>query len=96
MFVVFLKFAENRAVASEYMDDHRAWIGRGFELGYFLAVGTLEEQQGGGIWAHGCSRDALVDFVNEDPFVKYDVVTPEITEMAPARVDERLAFLKGE
>lgn len=96
MFTVFLKLSENRAAAAENMEGHRAWIAQGFERGLFLAVGSLADKSGGGIWAHNCTFDALQDFVNEDPFVINGVATPEITEMSPARVDPRLAFLKDD
>ena len=39
------------------------------------------------------SRAALEAFVAEDPFVAEGVVVAEIHEIAPARTDDRLAFL---
>ncbi len=94
MFVVFLKFGQNRAAAGDHMEGHKAWIGQGFERGIFLAVGSLADKQGGGIWAHNCTAEELDAFVKEDPFVVHDVVAPEITEIIPARLDDRLSFLK--
>lgn len=95
MFVVFLKFAANKAQAPHFMDGHNAWIKRGFDTGVFLLVGSLGPGLGGGILAHGIARAALEAFVAEDPFVAQQVVTPEIYEIAPGRSDERLAFLRG-
>ena len=31
MYVVLLKFAENKSKASDYMQDHNAWIRRGLD-----------------------------------------------------------------
>jgi hypothetical protein len=48
---------------------------------------------GGAILAHGTSRAELETRVAADPFVAAHVVTAEILEVTPSRVDERLALL---
>ena len=93
MFIVFLKFSDNKGQAGQFMDGHNAWIKRGFDDGVFLLVGSLQPNLGGGIVAHATSRENLQARVNEDPFVAHDVVTAEIVELTPARADERLGFL---
>lgn len=95
MFIVFLKFAANKAQAPRFMDGHNAWIKRGFEAGVFLLAGSLPPGLGGGILAHNIARAELEALVAEDPFVAEQVVTAEILEIAPGRPDERLAFLRG-
>ncbi|MBO6806896.1 YciI family protein [Thalassospira sp.] len=95
MFAIFLKFAENRAKAPEFMDAHKAWIKQGFDDGVFLMVGSLQPNMGGAVLAHGVSRDEIEARVNEDPFVTEDIVTAEILEISPARADQRLDFLMG-
>ena len=93
MFVVLLKFAENKERAGEFMDGHKAWIARGFDDDVFLVVGSLKSSGGGGILAHGTSLSDLQERVDADPFVEQRVVTAEIIEIAPARADARLEFL---
>lgn len=95
MFIVLLRFSDNKAQASRYMDAHNEWITRGFDDGVFLLVGSLEPQKGGGIVAHGATRADLENRLNEDPFVAQDVVSAEILEVSLARTDERLSFLLG-
>ncbi len=100
MFIVLLKFAENKSQAAQFMQAHKDWIARGFEEGVFLLVGSLRPDDiqpigGGGILAHGSSRAELEARVQEDPFVAEKVVSAEITEIAPAKADERMAFLLG-
>ncbi|KZB73670.1 MULTISPECIES: YciI family protein [Thalassospira] len=95
MFAIFLKFAENRAKAPEFMDAHKAWIKQGFDDGVFLMVGSLQPNMGGAVLAHGVSREEIEARVNEDPFVAEDIVTAEILEISPARADQRLDFLMG-
>lgn len=93
MFAIFLKFAENRAKAPEFMDAHKAWIKQGFDDGVFLMVGSLQPNMGGAVLAHGGSRDDIESRVNDDPFVVEGIVSAEILEISPARADQRLDFL---
>ena len=100
MFVVLLKFSDNKAQAGALMDGHKAWIQRGFADGVFALAGSLQPglgggQGGGGIVAHNTSRTDLETRVAADPFVAEDVVRAEILEIALGRADERLQFLLG-
>ena len=95
MFIILLKFSNNKAQAGQLMEAHNEWIKRGFDEGVFLLVGSIQPNSGGGIVAHNTSLAELQSRVNEDPFVKEDIVNAEIIEISPARVDERLSFLQG-
>ena len=95
MFVVFLRFSDNKDRASHLMERHKDWIKRGFDDGVFLLAGSLQPNAGGGILAHNTSLSDLQDRVNADPFVAENVVSAEIVEITPARADERLGFLVG-
>ncbi len=93
MFIVLLKFSENKSQAGQFMDGHNAWLKRGFDDGVFLLAGSLQPGLGGGIVAHNTSLDDLYTRVNDDPFVAENVVSAEILEISPAKADERLQFL---
>ena len=95
MFIVFLKFSNNKQQAGQLMDGHNQWLKQGFDDGVFLLAGSLQPNQGGGILAHNTTQAELESRVNDDPFVKEDVVSAEIMEITPAKVDERLQFLLG-
>ena len=94
MFVVLLRFSENRKLAPEYMDGHNAWLSSGFEDGVFLLAGRRQPNSGGGIMAHNTSLEELQDGVSKDPFVAKNVVSAEILEIDIAKADERLDFLR--
>lgn len=94
MFIVLLKFAENKSLASQFMDGHNQWIKRGFDEGIFLLVGSLQPNLGGSIIAHNTNMDDLKARVDEDPFVKESIVKAQILEISPKRVDARLSFLE--
>lgn len=96
MFIVLLRFSENKNQASSFMEEHNQWIRRGFEDGIFLMAGSLQPGLGGSVMAHGISHEDLVGRVSEDPFVAENIVTAEILEIEPKKTDERLSFLLNE
>jgi uncharacterized protein YciI len=93
MFIVLLKFSDNKGQAGEFMESHNEWIKRGFDDDVFLLVGSLQPGLGGGIVTHNTSMIDLETRVNDDPFVAQKVVRAEIIEITPAKTDERLQFL---
>jgi uncharacterized protein YciI len=95
MFVVLLKFSTNKALASQHMDAHNAWIQRGLDAGVFLMVGSLHQGKGGVILANNMGWQDLQERLSDDPFVTQKVVIPEILEITPHITDERLGFLLG-
>lgn len=95
MFIVLLKFSDNKAQASQFMEGHKEWLKHGFDDGVFLLAGSLQPNLGGGIVAHNTSLSDLQNRVNNDPFVVENVVSAEILEITPSKTDERLKFLLG-
>lgn len=93
MFVVLLRFSDNKPAAGQHMAGHQEWIERGLDDGVFLLVGSIQPGLGGAVLAHRTSREELQKRVDEDPFVAQDVVTAEVIEIAPGMADERLSFL---
>lgn len=93
MFVVLLRFSDNKDQAGQFMPGHKDWLGRGFDDGVLLMAGSLQPGLGGAILAHNTSLAELEGRVADDPFVAENVVSAEILEIAPSRADTRLEFL---
>ena len=93
MFIVLLRFSENKGKASQFMEGHKDWIKRGFDDGVFLLTGSLQPNSGGGIVAHNSSLAELQARVNDDPFVAEKIVRAEILEITPSRAAASLEFL---
>jgi uncharacterized protein YciI len=93
MFIVLLKFSDNKSQAGQFLEGHKEWIKRGFDDGVFLLTGSLQPNLGGGIVAHNTSLSDLQSRVNDDPFVAENVVQAEILEITPSNADARLNFL---
>lgn len=93
MFVILLKFSENKAHAADHMEGHKDWLNSGFSEGVFLIAGSLQPGVGGAILAHNSTLQDLETRVNQDPFVTENVVSAEILEISASRADPRLQFL---
>ena len=93
MYVILLRFSAHKAKAPEHMAAHREWIKKGVDEGVFLLVGSIRAGQGGAILSTGSSLEALQSRVNDDPFVRYDIVRAEIIDIDPNIVSPELALL---
>lgn len=93
MYVVLLRFSDNKAQAGNFMDGHKAWIKRGFDDDVFLLAGSIKPSSGGAVLAHNISYSDLQSRVHADPFVEENIVSAEIMEIVPWQTDERLDFL---
>jgi len=90
MFIITLKFSNNKSQAAQFMQEHNAWIKHGFDQGVFLLTGSIQPSLGGVIIAIGVLKQALEDIVSADPFVREDIVQPEIMEIKPSQMTEEL------
>ncbi len=93
MYVVLLKFSENKSQAGQFMEEHNAWIKKGLDDGVFLVVGSLQPNLGGAVVVHNMVKSDLDALIAHDPFVANDIVKAEVLEITPAKTDERLNFL---
>ena len=92
MHVILLKFGDNKASASNYLEEHNDWIAKGVSDGVFQIVGSLDIG-GGFILAHGQDEQAIQDRVEADPFVKHNVVRAEVIGVDVKRTSPQLEFL---
>ncbi len=76
------------------MEQHNQWLKNGFDKELFILAGSLQDSMGGGIIAHDISRKELEKEINNDPFIQENIVAPEIIEISPAKIDDRLNFIK--
>ena len=91
MFIVLLKFADQRSRAAEWMPAHKAWLQKGFDDGVFLASGSLADSQGGCILAHGTDLSSLQQRLADDPFVAHGVVGTEVIQATLSKAHAALA-----
>lgn len=93
MFVVFLRFTENKPRAQEFMSEHNAWVKQGLNEGLFLVVGSLDAGKGGCIIARGGDAQTLQSYISRDPFVFENIVVAEIHPITPSMASDECLFL---
>lgn len=93
MFIIFLRFSDNKYKAQEFMSGHKAWVKQGIDDEVFHLVGSLQPNLGGCILAGNVDRENLELRVNKDPFVIEGIVTAEIHEITPSMANDKLKFL---
>lgn len=93
IFIVLLKFSENKGKANQFIEQHNKWIKQGFSDKVFLLIGSFKSNLGGRILVHNSSLADIKNRVKNDPFVKENIVTPEILEIKPSMVNDHLNFL---
>ena len=95
MFIIFLKFSDNKKLAGSYMEEHNKWIKKGIEDNQFMIIGSLQPNQGGCIIATSPSFSEVEQRVKQDPFVEHNIVQYEIHEFAPSITHKTFDFLLG-
>lgn len=93
MHIILLKFTDNRQNAAQHLPGHKAWLARGLEDGVFLMAGTLGSNLGGAILARSGSLANIQARVNEDPFVRENIVSVEVLEFSPSVASRDFQFL---
>ena len=87
MYIIILRYI-NRPDAGPHLPGHKAWLQRGIEEGLFLLAGSTGPDSGGAILAHGASAAEVREAVNEDPFVRENIVSAEVLEFSPTVASE--------
>lgn len=93
MFIIVLKFSDNKNRAPEFMQGHNDWIKQGFDDNVFVLVGSLKPNLGGCIMAHNAVLEELQLRINKDPFVEQNIVSAEILQVSANQATEQLEFL---
>lgn len=81
MFIVFLKFTENKKLAAKFMQSHLDWVTAGIDDGMFLFAASLMSGDGGCIVTNKVSEDVLKQYVKRDPFVVESIVSADFVEI---------------
>ena len=93
MFIILLKFSDNKNLAPDFMQAHNDWIKQGFDDTVFLLVGGLKPNLGGCIVAHNASLEEIQRRISKDPFVENNIVSAEILQVSANQTTQQLKFL---
>ncbi|KUL48366.1 hypothetical protein ADL22_09675 [Streptomyces sp. NRRL F-4489] len=92
MFVLELTYTAPLDRVDALLQDHVAWLEKGYAAGHFLASGRKDPRDGGVILAAGLDRAAVEELTAQDPFVlggtcEYRITEFVATKTAPALAD---------
>lgn len=90
LYIIFLRFTENKEQAPQFMKDHLEWIEKGLDDNIFLLAGGLLPNLGGTILAHNSPKLDLIKRMDTDPFVKEKIVSYEVFEVSPTKIHSSL------
>ncbi|WP_440055778.1 YciI family protein [Pseudoalteromonas sp. T1lg65] len=93
MFIVFLRFTNNKHMAPQFMQSHLDWIKSGINDNAFLLAGGLLDGSGGCIVTHNITESELLKRLHEDPFVIENVVTFDFVAVAVSLAQVQQMFL---
>ncbi|MFB7636462.1 YciI family protein [Streptomyces sp. NPDC056149] len=91
MFVLELTYTAPLDRVDAALQDHVAWLERGYDAGHFIASGRKNPRDGGVIIATGTDRATVEKLTAEDPFVRAGVCTYRITEFVATKTAPALA-----
>lgn len=80
MFVIVLDYTQPLTKIDTLMEEHVAFLRRGYQAGVFLASGRQVPRRGGVILAVAPTKDELAARMQSDPFVREGAATFEIIE----------------
>jgi uncharacterized protein YciI len=93
MFIILLTYTKPLTEVDQYLEPHKTWVAQGFADGVFVLSGGQKPRTGGCLLAIGADRGAIETRVAQDPFVLHGVATAQVIEVAPGRLDSRIALL---
>lgn len=94
MFVVSLAYKVELSEVDKHISDHVEYLEKYYARGNFIASGRKIPRTGGVILAHAESLEQLNTILQEDPFLKADVASYEVTEFVPSKVGKGFESLE--
>lgn len=87
MFVVLLTYVKPLEAIDQHMKAHMAFLREQYAAKVFITSGRRVPRTGGVILARAASKDALVEIIERDPFVRDGLATYELVEFKTSQSD---------
>lgn len=84
MFVITVTYLKPLSEVDQHLAAHREFLKQGYAMNMLLASGSQVPRTGGIILARGSNKEALVNFLENDPFKKEGIASYSIVEFNPA------------
>lgn len=83
LFLIHLRYQRPLSELDGALPGHREFLARHFAAGHFLLSGPLVPREGGLILAQADTRETVLAWLPEDPFVAQGLVTWEVLGWQP-------------
>jgi uncharacterized protein YciI len=83
MFIITLTYRVPIERIEELLEEHRAYLQKYYERGYFIMSGPRTPREGGIIFAQASSAQEMQIILEEDPFWREGAAAYEIREFTP-------------
>ncbi|MDG0817314.1 YciI family protein [Bdellovibrio svalbardensis] len=91
MFVITLTYLKPLSEVEKQLPAHREFLKQGYSAGMLLASGPMIPRTGGIILARGNDKNAILNFLESDPFKKNDIAAYEVVEFDPVLFSDDFA-----
>ena len=88
MYLLILSYKKGLDAVEKYLDLHKVYLDKYYQLGNFIASGRRNPRVGGVIICKANSIDEVQAIIREDPFHKFEIADCEIIEFEPSKYVE--------
>ncbi len=88
MYLLILSYKKGLDAVEKYLDLHKVYLDKYYQLGNFIASGRRNPRVGGVIICKANSIDEVQAIIREDPFHKFEIADYEIIEFEPSKYVE--------
>ncbi len=96
LYLILLTYARPAEEIAAALEEHRAYLRRAYDAGWFLVSGPRVPASGGVILARARSLEEAQGYVRDDPFYQRGLATHEIIPFSALWADPRMAALLEE
>ena len=93
MFIINLTYITELEKVEQYLEQHKEFLNKHYELGNFIISGAKIPRTGGVILSNIESKLSLEEIVNTDPFIINNIATYKLIEFLPSKTNKELNFL---
>ncbi|GLZ35614.1 hypothetical protein Lesp02_78010 [Lentzea sp. NBRC 105346] len=93
MFIVLLHYDAPLEQIDYVLPDHRAWLEKQYEAGYFIVSGRQKPRTGGVILTRPMPRGKLDALMATDPWIQQKLVKCQVVEFEATRTAAEVAVL---
>ena len=83
LFVILVTYTKPLEIIESILQEHRAFLQKGYESGHLLASGPKNPKKGGIVIGKFDSKESVETFFKYDPYAQNNVATYQVLEFTP-------------